>query len=104
ELVDGDHLGVGPLIFAVRLQAGTAVDSPAQTPPIKESKVVEGDQAAATGTTIIEVGPAPTPAEPPDPTSNENRQSQLDSAKLPDGDTASAAKTILDKYTRRPRK
>jgi|SRR5579871_2592594 len=133
ELMDGDQLRVGPLLFAVRLETATSVDRPTPLPGIKQTTQkaaptapaqsptsepetkqgpVEEEDAAALllslhdndgpatsgllndvpeGTTILEL---PKPAE---------IQEAAEKAKKPSGDTSTAAKSILEKYLKRPR-
>ena len=129
ELLNGDELRVGPLLFAVQLET-VSVDqltplpptkamtqkrasSPAASSPEKEPAGGAGDEddvaamllamqekdtpqagintAVPEGTTVFDV-PVPPAEEQP-----------KEKPKQPIGDTSSAAKSILDKYLKRPR-
>jgi pSer/pThr/pTyr-binding forkhead associated (FHA) protein len=130
ELLNGDRLRVGPLNFAVRLESSTPVDRPTPLPPAKtdtqkngppqtmvaeepnKGSVDEEDAAAlllslhesdgsGTGKPSEEVPEGSTVLELPK--STEAKADEPEKAKKPAGDTSSAAKTILDKYLKRPR-
>lgn len=131
ELLDGDVLRVGPLVFTVRVEAVAPVNRPTPLPPTKE-----------TTQRVTAQTPAPVPAPSSEkPTDEEDAAALLLSLHddenpssgsgegvpegstvydLPSagaaaaqdkekekpkstGDTSSAAKTILEKYLKRPR-
>ena len=47
ELCDGDRLRIGPLLFAVRLRAGTPADRPAPLPPTKAAHATKAGAPVA---------------------------------------------------------
>ncbi|HEY7326416.1 MAG TPA: FHA domain-containing protein [Gemmataceae bacterium] len=133
ELRDGDKLRVGPLTFGVRLEAavvdrpaplptpkatapkppsGPTASSPAQEP---SRSVSEEDEAAATLLAMQDTDApgASSPSEVPEGSTvhdlplpiiaemvaNKEKEKPKQSA----GDTSTAAKSILDKYIKRPR-
>jgi pSer/pThr/pTyr-binding forkhead associated (FHA) protein len=122
EVLDGDQLKIGSLVFAVRVEGPVPVNSPTPMPPTKGLRSVQTDEAAAavllahmeeggsapgakvdsegvpTGSTVMEVRLNQSPAEAPNPAANEKAE------RVSPGDTAMAAKAILDKYVRRPHK
>ena len=120
EVKNEDRLTVGPLIFAIQIQALPPVNAPTPVPASKtEAGTAEDDAAAAlllsalpdsppagspgvdsagipTGSTIMDL---------PDPNSPAaNKEAETSKAKKPqsaDVDTSATAKSILDKYWRR---
>jgi predicted component of type VI protein secretion system len=151
ELHHDDQLKVGPLLFAVRLEANAPVNRPTPAPPTKSSAALAAakeaqeksqnpvasptpppmTESAAAGGAEDDIaalllsldgdgpGSAPGGAEVPDgstvmdvaipPLENDpasSSSSKIQSGKekkKPDGNTSSAAKSILEKYMRRPR-
>ena len=156
ELHHDDQLKVGPLLFAVRLEASPPVNRPTPAPPTKSAaalaasaKAAPGKSAAAAATATppptTESGgsggaeddiaalllsldgdsPGSTPAaevpegstvmdvatnantKPEDPAASSTKVQSGKPGdkdkKKPDGNTSSAAKSILEKYMRRPR-
>jgi predicted component of type VI protein secretion system len=123
EVHNGDRLRIGPLEFRIALE----VSAPAPQPtPRPAPAAVSDDEAAAalllslqdddqpepgaagvdsegipTGSTVMDLK-APTNNPPPaEPGAGGTARS--DAAKLNQGNTSSAAKSILEKYMRRPR-
>jgi predicted component of type VI protein secretion system len=120
ELHDADVLKVGPIAFAVNMEpAGAPVNKPTPAPPTKKPAASEDDDIAAMllalqddtdsgstglssevpeGSTVMDM-PAPTAAGDPaaEPAKGKTK------VPVPEGDTRSAAKAILEKYMRRPR-
>src|SRR5262249_5165107 len=121
ELHDGDVLKVGPITFAVSLEATrTAVDEPTPTPSMKKPAASEEDDIAAMllslqddsdrGSTGLssEVPEGSTVMDLQSPTAAGNHPTDAQKgkgqpAKSPLGDTSSAAQAILEKYWHRPR-
>jgi predicted component of type VI protein secretion system len=121
QLHNGDVLKVGPLTFAVRLEATrTPVDQPTPPPPKKEPATSEEEDIAAMllslqddsdyGSTGLssEVPGGSTVMDLQSPTAAGNhpaeaQQGKDQPAQPPLGDTSSAAKAILEKYWHRPR-
>jgi predicted component of type VI protein secretion system len=128
ELLDGDQLRVGPLLFAVRLEP-TPVNRPTPAPPTKAmtqkatseqpaaaapEKAPESEEDAAamllamqdsespTGATLTEVPEGSTVFDLPAPSVAE-KDKEKEKPKQATGDTSSAAKSILEKYLKRPR-
>ncbi|HEY7327304.1 MAG TPA: FHA domain-containing protein [Gemmataceae bacterium] len=129
ELLDGDRLRVGPLTFAVKLET-VPVDLATPMPPAKTmtQKLTSGpdssppakqparasddeDEAAATLLSMQEsdAPDASSPSEVPEgstvhdlplPTAADKDKEK---PKQSSGDTSTAAKSILDKYLKRPR-
>jgi predicted component of type VI protein secretion system len=133
ELLDGDQLRVGPLSFAVRMEPAPApVNRPTPPPPTKattqklpaevaakppteEPASVGGDEEdaaalllamqdadAPTGTPNTEVPEGATVFDLPAPGAAD-KEKEKEKAKQPSGDTSTAAKSILEKYLKRPR-
>jgi pSer/pThr/pTyr-binding forkhead associated (FHA) protein len=155
ELHHDDQLKVGPLLFAVRLEASAPVNRPTPAPPTKSSAALAAAAKAAQGSSD---GPVASPTPPPktesassggaeediaalllsldgdspntsqssaevpdgstvmdvavppkeeDPSASSSTKVQAGRGdkekKKPDGNTSSAAKSILEKYMRRPR-
>lgn len=131
ELLDGDQLRVGPLKFAVRLEATPAVDRPTPLPPAKtatqkvtppsapeapdEKEGSNGEEDAAALLLSLQDGDSPNPAgavaadgvpegstvlDLPKPA---DVKAAAEEKKKPIGDTSTAAKSILEKYLKRPR-
>jgi predicted component of type VI protein secretion system len=119
ELLDGDQLRVGPLAFFVRIEATVPVSRPMPPTPTKGTTTEVVDEQAAAAVLLSPLEEGPTPGGP-----------KVDSAGIPEGstqmeilasppsegaagpqagepppaeDTSSAARTILEKYLRRPR-
>jgi hypothetical protein len=121
ELHDGDVLKVGPITFAVSLEATrAAVDEPTPTPSMKKPVASEEDDIAAmllslqddseSGSTGLssEVPEGSTVMDLQSPTAAGNHPADAQKGKgqpaiSPVGDTSSAAKAILEKYWHRPR-
>jgi pSer/pThr/pTyr-binding forkhead associated (FHA) protein len=122
ELHNADVLKVGPIAFAVNLEAVPApVNKPTPAPPTKKPAASEedesiaamllslqddGDQASSglasevpEGSTVMDM-PAPIAGQQ-EQEAGKNNKGQTKPAVQ--GDTRSAAKAILDKYMRRPR-
>ena len=120
-LQNGDVLKVGPITFAVSLEATRRpVDTPAPPPPMKKPAPSEDDDIAAMllamqddndsgstglssavpeGSTVMDLqSPTAAGTQPADA-----QQGKAQAAKPPLGDTSSAAKAILKKYWHRPR-
>lgn len=120
EVKNEDRLIIGPLAFALRIQALTPVNLPTPPPPTKAGTEPAEDEAAAamllsslpdsppegspgvdstgipTGSTVMEL------PNPPGDAPKEPEKSQK--AEKADADTSAAAKSILDKYWRRDRR
>ena len=121
ELHDGDVLKVGPITFAVSLEATpTPVDKLTPRPPMKKPSPSEEDDIAAmllamqdgsdSGSTGLssEVPEGSTVMDLQSPTAAGNHPADAQKGKgqpaiSPVGDTSSAAKAILEKYWHRPR-
>jgi predicted component of type VI protein secretion system len=156
ELHHDDQLKVGPLLFAVRLEASAPVNRPTPAPPTKSSAALaaakagngkpsapasptppphtepapaasssgaeddiaalllsldgdstDGSSASAEvpdGSTVMDVAVPPKDGDPASSSSKVPAGKGNDKdKKKPDGNTASAAKSILEKYMRRPR-
>jgi hypothetical protein len=129
ELLDGDRLRVGPLTFAVHLEQAP-VEQPQRMPPAKEtlqkqasgqparpparelgSSAGDEDEAAATLLAMqespdTEAGPR---SEVPEGSTVHDlpipivAEKEKEKPKQPSGDTSASAKSILDKYLKRPR-
>jgi pSer/pThr/pTyr-binding forkhead associated (FHA) protein len=126
ELHNGDRLKVGPLAFLVKMETTTPVNKPTPAPPPADADASHDDESIAAmllclqdegdakpagtlgpdgipeGSTVMDV---PAPLEPgaqlgPEAGKPEEKKGQ---AKPATGNTASAAKAILEKYTRRQR-
>jgi pSer/pThr/pTyr-binding forkhead associated (FHA) protein len=119
EIKNEDRLSIGPLIFAVRIQALPPVNLPTPPPPTKTGTEPPEDEAAAamllsslpdspaegspgvdsagipTGSTVMEL-PKPPSDTPPEPDKSKKQQKG-------EGDTSATAKSILEKYWRRDR-
>jgi len=120
EIRNEDHLTIGPLTFAVKIEVQPPVSMPTPPPVNKDQNETTDDEAAAamllsslpdsppkgssgvdsegipTGSTVMDV-PAP---------QAETEESGKDKKKKPNpanADTSATAKNILDKYRRRPR-
>jgi pSer/pThr/pTyr-binding forkhead associated (FHA) protein len=126
EVHHGDSLKAGPLAFRIEMEVVKGLDASTPLPPIKAPVPAEDEEAAAlllslaedggplpntldvdssgvpTGSTVMDVMAPPnaddTAGEPGKPAS-----SKAQPAPSKSGDTSSAAKTILEKYWRRPR-
>lgn len=126
ELADGDTLKVGPLAFRLHIEgpATTPVDKPTPLPPTKTTTAVDDTDANAaalllsmqddappagspgvdsegipTGSTVMDI------VNPPEGEGGEagKAQGKKEEPVKKIGDTSAAAKSILDKYWRRPR-
>jgi predicted component of type VI protein secretion system len=122
ELQNADVLKVGPISFAVNLEATPApVNKPTPLPATKTPAATEDDEvaamllslqddgdAAASGGLTNEVPEGSTVMDLPSPIASmeeaaaAKNKGQTKPA-VPTGDTRSAAKSILEKYMRRPR-
>jgi predicted component of type VI protein secretion system len=127
ELCHDDTLKVGPLSFRVVLEATAPVNKPTPPPP-KAVEPSDDESMAAMLLSLQDDAASPTTAGKVDrdgvpegstvmdiasPLAAENAAPQEEPSKEPDkkaepaqkvmGNTSSAAKAILDKYTRRPR-
>ena len=132
ELLDGDELRVGPLKFTVRLEpapvnrptpppptktptekltAGTAtvaptIEEPDRAPGDEEDAaamlLAMQDNDAPAGTPRTEVPEGSTVFDLPAPGATD-KEKEKDKPKQPTGDTSTAAKSILEKYLKRPR-
>ena len=120
EVRHADVLKVGPIAFAVNIESTTpSVNKPTPAPPTKKQTVSDEEDIAAMllslqddsdptvtglssevpeGSTVMDL-PAPTGVgtSAADPSKGKTKPA------VPDGDTRSAAKAILEKYMRRPR-
>jgi len=124
ELQGGDRLKVGPLAFEVRIEGRVGVDQPTPLPPTKAPAVNTDDEdAAALLLAPLDGGPEPGSAgvdaagvpmgdtkmeilmPPPDAAAEAGKTDAAKGkpAKQASADTSSAAKSILEKYMRRPR-
>jgi predicted component of type VI protein secretion system len=129
ELLDADQLRVGPLLFAVHLEP-PPINRPTPLPPTKEttqklasgpaaSPVTEepagasGDEENAAAMLLamqdredseasprVEVPEGSTVFDVPAPTAADKEKEK---PKQPSGDTSTVAKSILEKYLKRPR-
>jgi pSer/pThr/pTyr-binding forkhead associated (FHA) protein len=123
ELHNDDHLKVGPLEFRVVLETSPGVDKPTPLPattpansddeaaaamllslgddntPIPGNSGVDGT-GIPTGSTVMEAAPA-TDSQIQD---QEGKPADKAKAKVASGNTSSAAKEILEKYMRRPKR
>jgi pSer/pThr/pTyr-binding forkhead associated (FHA) protein len=123
ELRDGDRLKAGPLEFRVALETIPAVDKKTPVPAVGAPPSSEDEAAAAmllsvgddrpsnpgegavdsqgipTGSTVMEAASSMTQTPPPD-----GKAPDKSKAKVPSGNTSSAAKEILEKYMRRPKR
>ncbi|HEV3118616.1 MAG TPA: FHA domain-containing protein [Gemmataceae bacterium] len=127
ELNHQDKVGVGPLIFAVRIESSTPVDRPTPAPPTKAgAKTAEDEEAAAlllalndadtpasgiasldsqgvpAGSTVMEMAPLPEGGEKEDE-KGDGGAGRMQKAVKSEANTSAAAKALLDKYIRRPR-
>jgi pSer/pThr/pTyr-binding forkhead associated (FHA) protein len=124
ELQNQDVLKVGPLEFRVVLETIPPVSKPTPAPApaastdddaaalllsLQESSTtgsgtaeVDGD-GIPTGSTVMDVL-APAAGDTPPPEDASGGAKRAEAAKLAQGNTSSAAKAILEKYMRRPRK
>jgi predicted component of type VI protein secretion system len=126
EVQHGDCLKAGPLAFRLEMATAPKIDQPTPLPPFKVGASALDDDAAAlllslqedggpvpgspgvdssgvpTGSTVMDVIAPPSsedaPGEPDKPAKSKARPVSSKS-----DDTSAAAKTILDKYWRRPR-
>jgi len=124
ELRNDDRLKVGPLEFRVVLESSPSIDKRTPLPAATPTPSSEDDAAAAmllsladdggsnaehtsvdntgipTGSTVMEAAPAGEGQTPlPDGKAGDKAK-----AKVASGNTSSAAKEILEKYMRRPRR
>lgn len=131
EVIDGDQLRVGPLLFKVMVESAP-VNKPTPLPPTKETTQKLAPAPAANGSPTeapaagneedvaamllsMQDGDVPpggvSPQVPegstvfdlPTPDEAEKAAKEKEKPKQPAGDTSSAAKTILEKYLKRPR-
>jgi len=125
ELHNDDRLKVGPLEFRVVLESSPGVDKQTPLPAPAAAAPSSDDEAAAamllslgddagsgtgnssvdntgipTGSTVMEAAPAPSDETP----SPDGKSADKGKAKVASGNTSSAAKEILEKYMRRPRR
>jgi len=121
ELQNADVLKVGPIAFAVNIEATPApVNKPTPMPPTKKPAASDDDDIAAmllslqddgdsaTGGLSSEVPEGSTVMDMPAPTADTGETGDPAKGKgtkpaVPTGDTRNAAKAILEKYMRRPR-
>lgn len=119
ELHNADVLKVGPISFAVNLEAAPApVNKPTPAPPTKKPAASEEDDSIAAMLLSLqddgdqassglasEVPEGSTVMDMPAPIAGQQGQEAGKGKTKPavQGDTRSAAKAILDKYMRRPR-
>jgi pSer/pThr/pTyr-binding forkhead associated (FHA) protein len=120
ELLDGDRLRVGPLLFAVLLESTPPVNRPTPLPPTKATtqlatpaprpESTEEDAAAMLLSMQDNSGPVPGATIEEVPEGNTALELPAIPAAAPEkektkerGDTSSAAKTILEQYLKRPR-
>ncbi len=129
ELVNGDHLKVGPLTFDVRVEAVTPVNkpTPAPRPPAPAPAAADDDESMAAmllsvqdendpkplgpigedgvpqGSTVMDLIAPTTGTDPASPPAKEEPKKKEAPPKPAMGNTSSAAKAILEKYTRRQR-
>jgi FHA domain len=126
ELSDGDLLKAGPLEFRAVLERSVPVSKPTPPPPTAGASddeaaaamllsIQDGDLTAAegvpvdsegipTGSTLMEVlKPGTVPEEPEDKSKGGGAKREA-AAKAAQGNTSTAAKAILEKYMRRPRR
>jgi len=128
EVHRDDHLRVGPLTFRLNIEVRAPVNKPTPPPP-KAAETSDDDSVAAMllalqddvggptsglkdqdgipqGSTVMELPPVP-PATPDDVAKEAEggkpEAKKPEPAKKSSGNTSSAAKAILEKYTRRPR-
>jgi pSer/pThr/pTyr-binding forkhead associated (FHA) protein len=129
ELHNDDHLKVGPLEFRVVLETSPAVDKrtpiPAAVAPAPAAPASSDDEAAAamllsladdtsgggntgvdsegipTGSTVMEAAASSGTDETP---AADGKPADKAKAKVASGNTSSAAKEILEKYMRRPKR
>jgi pSer/pThr/pTyr-binding forkhead associated (FHA) protein len=127
EVHNADRLKVGPLSFAVEMEASVPVNKPTPVPPPAAPPAANDDDSIAAmllslqddagsgtpaplaedgvpqGSTVLDI-PSPFPQEGPPPPGQEKPDAKKkDPAKPASGNTSQAAKAILEKYTRRQR-
>jgi pSer/pThr/pTyr-binding forkhead associated (FHA) protein len=121
ELHNADVLKVGPIAFAINIEAAPApVNKPTPAPPTKKPSDAEDEDSIAamllslqddgdTGSTGLssEVPEGSTVMDMPAPTAAQGQSGGAGKGQpakaAPQGDTRTAAKAILEKYMRRPR-
>jgi pSer/pThr/pTyr-binding forkhead associated (FHA) protein len=130
EVQDGDSLRVGPLTFKVAIEVTTPVNKPTPPPPVKAPAAEASDDESVAamllslqddgsgpssglrdedgvpqGSTVMDIAPVPSAAaETPKETEVPKEETKKpEPVKKDSGNTSSAAKAILEKYTRRPR-
>jgi pSer/pThr/pTyr-binding forkhead associated (FHA) protein len=129
QIQDGDSLRVGPLTFKVSIEAPTPVNKPTPPPPVKApaAESSDDDSVAAMllalqddaggpssglrdedgvpqGSTVMDIAPVSSATETPKETEVPKAETKKpEPVKKDSGNTSSAAKAILEKYTRRPR-
>jgi predicted component of type VI protein secretion system len=126
ELHHDDRLELGPLTFQVRLETSVPVTKPTPLPATKPPVSSPADEEAAAlllslqdegsapatgldseqvagGSTVIQNMADTPPMETPALEVNKPGEKKPELAKTAAGDTSTAAKSILEKYIRRPR-
>ena len=129
EMHHDDTLRVGPLTFRVNIEVTAPVNKPTPPPPSRPAEASEDDSVAAMllelqddaggptsglkdedgvpqGSTVMDIPPvSATPAEETakDPEPSKPQEKKQQPAQKDAGNTSSAAKAILEKYSRRPR-
>jgi len=122
ELQTGDSIRIGPLAFQINIERPVPVDEPTPYP----GGDATDDEAAAqllmslqdeqspsdrsvdeagipTGTTVMEAPPLPDPADPQSKDEKDKKAPGGTPKPKNQGDTSTAANSILQKYLRRPR-
>jgi pSer/pThr/pTyr-binding forkhead associated (FHA) protein len=120
ELHDGDRLRVGPIAFAVKIEAAAPVNKPTPTPPTRKPAEsagsdddiaamllsIQDDESSGTSSGLLsEVPEGSTVMDIPAPGAEQKsgKDDKSKAAKAASGNTSSAAKAILERYMRRPR-
>ncbi len=129
ELHNGDRFQVGPLVFAVQIEAPASVNQPTPLPPTRGTgRTSDEEEAAALLLSLQGDGPAPASGASPEAgpvpegstvfdvpaamagdtaiegvNAESKKASDARKASQMAADTSTAAKAILEKYLRRPR-
>jgi pSer/pThr/pTyr-binding forkhead associated (FHA) protein len=121
ELQTGDSIRIGPLAFEINIERPVPVNEPTPYPggdaaddeaaaqllmSLQEDQPSEGkvDEAGIpTGTTVMEAPPLPDPADPQAKDEKDKKTNGGTPKPKNQGDTSTAANSILQKYLRRPR-